>query len=74
MNEDDQEKPQEFKEGYIIITPSGAWLQWTIRDLEITCINDFLNESLDEYFLSDWQKFLDLGYKIKKVKIQIIGD
>ena len=75
MSDIEQEKPQEFEEAYMIINPHEAWLQWTIRDLEIRCINVFLTENVGEpSFLSDWDKFLDLGYKVKKIKIQIIGD
>lgn len=73
MSDTKQEKPQEFEEGWMIITPlGGLWLLNSIREYRQDCIDDFLLSKKDKSVT--WKHFELLGYNVKKVKIQLIGE
>lgn len=71
---------EQYETGYMIVDPKGLWLQFTIRENETDCKNDYVKMKNDSknlaygHNLVDWEELQELGYSVKKVKIEIIEE
>ena len=57
----------EHEFAYMIISPKGKWLLYTIRENEVDCKNQF-SFSSGNY---DWSFYTELGYTISKIKLEL---